>query len=364
MHFPKKTFSVAALIVVLVITLLAGLKPKGYRFLNDVTWTRQGISIGNIGIAYSRDSLKWTAANSSDSGFTLEMSIEAHKFQGHGIAEILGFWDGETQGPLMIGQWKNNLLVRARDGDVKKGYWKFDADRVLKQGGKLLVHIVFSRSKAVIYVNGLRTGDSLSASASVHYPTDFIGRLLVGNSAEGNCPWSGELNGMAFYRRGFSAEEAALRFNRWNSAGRAALPLPVSPTHFFPFSEAGGNIAHDNVAPGFELQIPPVFHIIKKKVLTGPWDDFRFDKYYFADVVINFVGFIPLGFFLSLFLSVVVSTGTRRKSLLLTIAICFVISLGIELAQVYIPTRSSQLSDLILNTLGGALGGFLVKRQF
>ena len=98
---------------------------------------------------------------------------------------------------------------------------------------------------------------------------------------------------------------------------------------------------------------------IKKQVLVGPWDDFQWNRGYLFDVIINLFGFVPLGLFLSLFLSSVVAIHSRKKNLLFTISICFVISLGIELAQVYIPTRDSQLSDLICNTLGGTIGGFL-----
>jgi glycopeptide antibiotics resistance protein len=99
-------------------------------------------------------------------------------------------------------------------------------------------------------------------------------------------------------------------------------------------------------------------------VLIGPWDDFQWTSSYFSDVIINLVGFIPLGFFMSLFLSKVAGIHFWKTNLLLTITICFIISLCIELIQVYLPTRSSQLSDLFLNTLGGGLGALLVNRLF
>jgi glycopeptide antibiotics resistance protein len=39
--------------------------------------------------------------------------------------------------------------------------------------------------------------------------------------------------------------------------------------------------------------------------------------------------------------------------------VCGAISLTIELAQAWIPSRSSQMLDLILNTLGGGIGVLL-----
>ena len=47
---------------------------------------------------------------------------------------------------------------------------------------------------------------------------------------------------------------------------------------------------------------------------------------------------------------------TARRNLLLCIGLCFMLSLIIELSQAWIPSRSSQVLDLLLNTLGGAVG--------
>jgi glycopeptide antibiotics resistance protein len=46
----------------------------------------------------------------------------------------------------------------------------------------------------------------------------------------------------------------------------------------------------------------------------------------------------------------------EKNCLLLTITTFFLISLTIELAQAWIPFRSSQSLDLIFNTLGGYTG--------
>lgn len=65
---------------------------------------------------------------------------------------------------------------------------------------------------------------------------------------------------------------------------------------------------------------------------------------------INFLGniliFLPIGFFPPLIWNL-----SGKK----TVGICFLISLFIELAQLFLP-RTSDIDDLILNTLGGAIG--------
>jgi glycopeptide antibiotics resistance protein len=44
--------------------------------------------------------------------------------------------------------------------------------------------------------------------------------------------------------------------------------------------------------------------------------------------------------------------------------LCFLLSLAIELAQAWIPSRSSQMLDLMLNTLGGATGVALQRMHW
>jgi Glycopeptide antibiotics resistance protein len=340
---------------------MAGLKPKGYRFRNDVKWAQNnnGIHIGPIGEAYSQDSLQWINQKTCDSGFTIEMAIEAERYQGRGLAEILGFWDGMFPEPLMMAQWRNHFVVRVRAVDNKKRYREFGADSIFEQKKSRLIQIVSARSKTVIYVDGIRTSDSIFAP--IFPDAGLRGRLILGNSATAGEPWSGELYGIALYQRTLSSKEIAFRFSQWNASRRTGLPPATDAAHFFQFKEGGGRVARDCVATGFDLQIPRLFHIIKKQVLVGLWDDFSWSFSYLADVAVNLFGFMPLGFFMALFLLKVREMRNWRKNLFHTVFICFCISLSIELIQVYIPTRDSQLSDLICNTLGGGMGGMLAK---
>jgi VanZ family protein len=359
MQLTQKIIVSFVLALVLLITLFFGIKPKGYRFRNDVIWAQNngGIHIGPIGIVYSQDSLTWLQKNCVDSGFTIEMALNPNGFHGMSIAEILGIWDGLSPEPLMIGQWKNHLIIRVRAQNGKKEYREFGVDSILKRGEKQLIQIVSSHSNVTIYDNGRPVYNQMKA-----FPVpenNLRGRLILGNSATASASWHGELYGMAIYHRALSPEEITHRFNQWNLTGSSYLPSASMTAHFFKFNESSGRIAHDCVAEGFNLQIPHLFHIVKKYVLVGPWDDFSWTYSYFSDVLINLSGFMPMGFLVALFLYKVASVSSWKKNIFLTIFICFCLSLSIELIQVYIPTRASQLSDLICNTLGGAGGGFL-----
>jgi len=86
----------------------------------------------------------------------------------------------------------------------------------------------------------------------------------------------------------------------------------------------------------------------------------------FSDVVINILGFIPLGY---LMMSYFLSSDRKQKMvpvICVSIIACISISLIIELSQYYIPGRSSSLSDLLFNGLG-AFGGivyYLLEKRF
>ena len=86
---------------------------------------------------------------------------------------------------------------------------------------------------------------------------------------------------------------------------------------------------------------------------SGMLQDFNIS---FPDIVINILGFVPLGYLMMLYFLSVDQTQKKIPAVFLNLATCIGISLLIELAQYYIPGRSSSLVDLSFNGLG-ALGG-------
>ena len=85
----------------------------------------------------------------------------------------------------------------------------------------------------------------------------------------------------------------------------------------------------------------------------------------FVDVLGNIVVFMPLGAALAVAtLPTRAATGQRTRSdkrrWLAIVAAGFLLSLSIELAQLAIPTRATDVDDVILNTLGTAIGAAIV----
>jgi VanZ family protein len=77
-------------------------------------------------------------------------------------------------------------------------------------------------------------------------------------------------------------------------------------------------------------------------------------------VIVNVLGFVPFGFLLSIWREQT-NRSSRWRSCLSAILVGALISLGIEVAQAFIPARDSSMIDLICNTAGAFLGaGFWV----
>jgi hypothetical protein len=77
-----------------------------------------------------------------------------------------------------------------------------------------------------------------------------------------------------------------------------------------------------------------------------------------GDVVINVLGFVPLGFLAMGLLADMRRTGFWQ-SLRWVVLFCFSVSLSIEIVQYFLPGRSSSLVDLLTNTLGALVGATL-----
>jgi len=87
------------------------------------------------------------------------------------------------------------------------------------------------------------------------------------------------------------------------------------------------------------------------------WCDTALQSARFAivDVAGNVVVFIPIGLSFAGML-----TGDDRRRLWTAIALGFVLSLSIEIVQSTIPTRATDIDDLLFNTLGAAAGAGLL----
>jgi hypothetical protein len=144
-----------------------------------------------------------------------------------------------------------------------------------------------------------------------------------------------------------------------NSADHSALQgmsvFQQSCIGLYLFNEKQGAAVQDYSNLNNHLTIPMLFRPVKKIILDPPWHDFRWNKSFIKDTIINLLGFVPLGFFFTAFL--LKASNWKKKIIYICVAATgCLISLAIELSQIYLPSRSSQLDDVICNSVGTVLG--------
>jgi VanZ family protein len=76
------------------------------------------------------------------------------------------------------------------------------------------------------------------------------------------------------------------------------------------------------------------------------------------DSVVNILGFVPFGFLFCAYIHDIPPHSAAR-AILGAVIVGALTSLGIELLQIFLPSRDSSLLDLLNNTLGMTLGSVL-----
>ena len=144
-----------------------------------------------------------------------------------------------------------------------------------------------------------------------------------------------------------------------NSADHSALQgmsvFQQSCIGLYLFNEKQGSAVQDYSNLNNHLTIPTLFRPVKKIILEPSWHDFHWNKSFVLDTIFNLLGFVPLGFFFTAFL--LKASNWKKKIIYISVvATGFAISLTIELSQIYLPSRYSQLGDVICNSVGTVLG--------
>jgi hypothetical protein len=180
---------------------------------------------------------------------------------------------------------------------------------------------------------------------------------VIGHSPTRNDPWSGDLLGFGIYRTSLSSSEVEEHLKLWKSGNWTDL-AGDDPIAVYPLDERKGSSIHNRIGSGPDLEIPAKFHKTREAVLGHR---IPFDSSELIDILINIIGFIPLGFLLWLLAHYVYHV-ERTQSVILALSAGLLTSLLIELLQVYLPTRDSSLIDVITNSLGTTVGAIAATR--
>jgi hypothetical protein len=340
-------------IICLVITavfFLAGLWPFNFSPENKVRWLQdqngvqfygQAIIFSQLPAPYSLHPTLYTLHP-----FSIELCLQPSPEESSHIGHIFSILDEQGSETFFVGQWRSHLIL-GKGIHGKATYREVGIRDALKKGDKRFVTITSGVDGTNIYVDGilLKSSPRFHLFSINEKPS---GKILLGNSPTGGKYWTGNLLSLAIYDRVLTGDKVSEHFYGSKKSGEEG------PVSFYLFDERSGTLAQDHVG-GHHLLIPPRFKVLKKTILVPPWEDFRFTRSYLTDILTNILGFIPFGFFFSAYLWMKKPQSNFRL-LLISIIIAGCLSLSIELIQVYLPTRSSQLTDVITNILGAAMG--------
>lgn len=357
----RRLLSVICLVILFII-LVTGLWPFNFFPQNKVKWLsdRSGVHIYGQGIIFST-SPGWNQEKPLFPNKAITVELWLHPYQEtNNLPSILTFYDGQNPDIFLIGQWKSHLVIRSRAAEQRnrkfgKVYQEVGLRNALLKNQDVFITVTSNKDGLVIFVNGQHAKDYPHHRLLGGMTSGNI-RLIIGNSPTGQAYWSGDILGMAIYNRAFSPDEVAGNYLSWIQNDPYSIKKEKSLIGLYLFYEREGKIIHNVINSDDTLTIPDIFKPVRMVVLSPPWGgDFRWNMSVAQDVVINILGFIPVGFF---FCALLMKQRNQRRmtAYVLTVIIGMGLSLVIELTQAYLPTRDSSLTDFINNTLGTILG--------
>lgn len=342
------------------VILFYGLRPKGLGLKNRVNWLPQekALSFGENGIAFVRQFNGFDEIDKNGQ-ITVEILIKAGNVDTKGFNILLMLHGGSDRQQLVLGQWKKTfILMNGDDYDNHRRLPKIFLKDVFSTTHKRLITITSSDKGTKIFVDGMLSVTKKKLKLFVQKKRDHD-LIVLGNSIYTKAGWVGEIYGLAIYGKALSDQEV-----QSNAHGRI-FEEPFNwishhkPLLLFTFKDKKEEgLVPDASGLNQPLTIPSRPMVLKKRVLSLSWRNIKLDRSLAADIFLNFTGFIPLGMVLFGWLQQLNSMRSRYK-LMTTLMFCFMLSFCMEVVQAWIPTRSSSVLDLAMNTLG-ALFGLLI----
>lgn len=269
---------------------------------------------------------------------------------------LLAFYGpARTQG-LSLHQSESDLRVDLEEGGRSpKTYY---VGGVFHSGELVFLAVVVNPTGTLAYLDGVLIRRLPRAEG----PGEMCsGSFVVGDSPWQNDTWQGQLGGVAIYRQSRAQEQIEADRQTWARRG-APDPLGAQSVDvLYLFDEKKDGLIPDRGKSHVDLSIPERYTVARQFLLETPWRAFRPTLGYAGDVLLNVGGFIPFGAVFSVLLR---SWGRTRGMGAATVIAGFLVSLAIETLQSRLPTRNSDLTDVLTNTIGAGLGFALYRNNY
>jgi hypothetical protein len=317
---------------------------------NEVSWLHDedGLRLCGHGTILSVAQFP-NEAGAENEPFSLEFWMVPWRDEGSTV--MFAFYVRENPGQFVVRQDGLDVSVshttRQRE---EKNHHPLVAGQVIAPNKRTLVTVTAGPKETTLYVNGQAQSTSQSFGLSRR---NLTGEFVIGTSPVENEAWCGILHGIAIYNDELTAQEVASHYQTWLSSREEGRIDKRSILALYLFRERSGTLVRNEIQPGVDLRIPKHYTIRRRNVLLPPWKEFRPEWKYVRDVILNVLGFIPLG--LVLYPYFLLARGSRRP-LLMSYLTGAGLSLIIEILQSFLPMRGSGWTDVIANSAGTALG--------
>jgi VanZ family protein len=350
---------VIILIGMLVGLLLAGLHPFNFVPKNEVHWLQaeNGLRFAGYGQVVGTHPLSLHSVPSGETSsavFTIELWAASREVSQTKLIDILSIYRSRDDKPFAIESWRRGLGLEGfvEDQTGHRSLQHIGVGPIFAGGVRRFVTVTTGDDGTAIYVDG---------SLEVRNPALRIAResangiLLLGQTARGGQDWNGDILGLAVYPRVLIANEIASHYEVWTRGRLHELRERNPDAIIYPFNEKRGTLVHCLPGAHDNLTIPPRFYPLDPVILERP--SYRALSN-ISDVTLNILGFIPLGGLLVIYWRDV-RGWSNSKAVAAAVWTGLLLSLAIELLQVFLPSRNSSLLDLIDNTLGSGIGAGL-----
>lgn len=323
--------------------------PPGIRFFGEKG--RAKLDAG--GIAYTAKALSVPLSTHTVPGaITLAFKVKASLMFTRAVGTIVAFCDHKNALKMVFGQWKSHLIIRTFyfPTDKRGPYTEIGVRDVLTPGKTGLITVTADSKSTMIYFDGHLARKVVNVRL---LPQD-VGlsgfRIYLGNSPSVTTAWDGDIYGFELYGRALTADEVLENYRSW-------AEKPVTSSNLIDGAVVKYNFVspEDRKVPNILMEENALIFPEQVDIKQPPLERALGYEADVEDVVVNIVGFIPFGFLGVLWLRKRYA-GSILAILVVVVLGGFALSLGIELAQSYMPTRNSSLLDLITNLTGTVIG--------
>ena len=292
---------------------LFGLWPMNFREHNHAASNhRDGLILSPPSTVYSKE-LPEKLLNLREFTICIDMSSDFSPSKGFGT--ILSYALDYERINFLVGQWRSGIELRIASDDHARAI-SFGRKNVFRKGNPSWFSIVYDGNVMFLYQDGKkiaarRTGPLTFSTWNRSYP------LVIGSDASGRSSWKGTIRSIAIFNRALQGNEIL------DIPGRLR---ELAPLICYSYTKTDGTTVADcGTPPPAHLIIPQRLVPYQRVFLELPIKKHGKFPGGLMDITINLIGFIPLGFFLSLYMSQ--KNSSLARSLLISIAVGVSISL-------------------------------------